>query len=295
MQTFVDCHLRKNIPIASGLLILNADDWGRDRDTTDRTFECVRLGSVSSVSAMVFMKDSERAATTALEHSIDAGVHLNFTTPFSATTCASRLIEHQQRLSRHLRMHRFAQVVFQPGLTSSFEYVVRAQIEEFSRLYCTDPDYIDGHHHMHLCANVLLKNLLPAETLVRRNFSFQAGEKSLINRLYRGFVDRLLRRRHDLVDFVFALPPIEPSDRLEKIFSLARHFAVEVEVHSAVPEEYRFLTGPEFLRRTGDVTIAPRLAVPRRMRTRKTDDTQGLLESSPRQPEAHGDSELHGT
>src|SRR2546426_10477618 len=47
----------------AGLLIMNADDWGRDRQTTDRTFECVLRGTVSSVSAMVFMEDSERAAT----------------------------------------------------------------------------------------------------------------------------------------------------------------------------------------------------------------------------------------
>src|ERR1035438_7665463 len=47
---------------AAGLLIVNADDWGRDHETTERTFECILRGAVSSVSAMVFMGDSERAA-----------------------------------------------------------------------------------------------------------------------------------------------------------------------------------------------------------------------------------------
>src|SRR5580704_8891452 len=64
-----------------GLLILNADDWGRDRETTERIFDCVRRGTVSSVSAMVFMQDSERAAGIAREANVDAGLHMNFTTP----------------------------------------------------------------------------------------------------------------------------------------------------------------------------------------------------------------------
>ena len=35
------------------------------------------------VSAMVFMEDSERAASIARADAIDAGLHLNFTTAFS--------------------------------------------------------------------------------------------------------------------------------------------------------------------------------------------------------------------
>src|SRR5271157_4739744 len=82
-------------PAQAGLLIINADDWGRDRETTERTFECILRGAVSSVSAMVFMGDSERAAAIAKENAIHAGLHLNFTTPFSAPDCPTRLAEHQ--------------------------------------------------------------------------------------------------------------------------------------------------------------------------------------------------------
>jgi predicted glycoside hydrolase/deacetylase ChbG (UPF0249 family) len=68
--------------VSSGALIINADDWGRSRETTDRTLECWERGSISSVSAMVFMEDSVRAAALARERGIDTGLHLNFTTPF---------------------------------------------------------------------------------------------------------------------------------------------------------------------------------------------------------------------
>src|SRR5579859_1015409 len=144
-----------------GKLIINADDWGRDLETTSRIHDCVDRGTVSSVSAMVFMKDSERAAGIAREQEIDAGLHLNFTTAFSAANCSAQLAQHQERLVRCLRRHRLAQALFHPTLMHSFEYVVSAQLEEFCRLYGTMPQRIDGHHHMHLCANVLVGRLLP--------------------------------------------------------------------------------------------------------------------------------------
>ena len=66
--------------------------------------------------------------------------------------------------------------VFHPGLMRKFDYLVSAQIDEFRRLYGCAPDRIDGHHHMHLGANVLMMESLPAGTLGRRNFSFDRVE-----------------------------------------------------------------------------------------------------------------------
>ncbi|MDR3735988.1 MAG: ChbG/HpnK family deacetylase, partial [Acidobacteriaceae bacterium] len=65
-------------------VIVNADDWGRDAATTLRTLGCVLCGAVSSVSAMVFMENSEQAAQLARKHAVDAGLHLNFTERLSA-------------------------------------------------------------------------------------------------------------------------------------------------------------------------------------------------------------------
>ena len=58
---------------SGAMIIVNADDWGRDAVTTDRSLECVLRGAVSSVSAMMFMEDSERAAALAGEHGVDDG------------------------------------------------------------------------------------------------------------------------------------------------------------------------------------------------------------------------------
>jgi hypothetical protein len=251
---------RANQASRTGRLIVNADDWGRDRNTTDRIKDCCLGGSVSAVSAMVFMEDSERAAEQALEHGIDAGLHLNFTTRFSAPACPGPLLEHQQRVAGYLLRRRINQVVFHPGLARSFAYVAAAQREEFCRLYGAAPNRVDGHHHMHLSANVLVQGLLPRGIVVRRNFSFQPGEKSFVNRSYRKAVDFWLGRRHRLTDFLFSVQPLEDQVRLRRILGLAQTSVVELETHPVNPEEYRFLTGSSVIGGATGFPIEPRFA-----------------------------------
>ena len=246
---------------SAGILIVNADDWGLDPETTGHIFQCALRKTVSSVSAMVFMEDSERAAAVARESGIDAGLHLNLTTPFSASNCSARLAERQREIIACLRRNSFARVVFHPLLARSFKYVVDAQLEEFRRLYAAGPERIDGHHHMHLCSNVVFGGLLPRGILVRRNFSFQRGEKGLWNRSYRKFVDSALAKRHRMADYFFSLPPLTPRSRLERIVSLANAHTVEVETHPARPGEYQFLMGDEFLRLTENVRVARRYSI----------------------------------
>lgn len=251
------------VQFTTGSLILNADDWGRDRETTVRTLDCIRRGTVSSVSAMVFMNDSESAADTARAHHIDAGLHLNLTTSFSGVNNRPQLIRHHDRVSRFLLQNRFNQILFHPGLTQSFEYLVKAQCEEFSRLYGAQPNRIDGHHHMHLCSNVLVAGLLPDGVTVRRNFSFRPGQKNLLNRCYRKVIDGWLARRYSLTDFFYSLPPLSPPGRLQNIFALADKYVVEVETHPINHEEHRFLAAGEIFHFLGDgVRIAASYSTP---------------------------------
>jgi chitin disaccharide deacetylase len=239
----------------AGRLILNADDWGRDRNTTQSILDCAVHGSLSSASAMVFMEDSDRAATIARELRIDTGLHLNLTSRFSAPHCPRKLLELQGEVATCLRRHRFSPALFHPSLVKSFEYLVSAQIEEYGRLYGTFPARIDGHHHMHLSTNVLVGRLLPPDTIVRRSFSFSRGEKSWGNRLYRRTVDRMLARRHRVTDFFFSITPLE-SHRLERIVNVARTRAVEIETHPINPEEYGFLMSGKLISLLAGVPVA---------------------------------------
>lgn len=238
------------------VVIVNADDWGRDVVTTDRSLDCIDRGVVSSVSAMVFMGDSDRAAHLARQHGVDAGLHLNLTMPYSKPQCPSRLMEQQEKISRFLRSHRFAPVLYHPGLAASFEYVVRAQQEEYERLYGTPANRIDGHHHMHLCANIVFQNLLPRGIIVRRNIFLWPGEKSWSNRAYRRWQDRLLSHRYRLADFFFDLLPLDPCSRMERIFQLGTRFNVEVETHPINNDEYKFLVDGELMRCAGKLEVA---------------------------------------
>jgi hypothetical protein len=240
----------------TGALIINADDWGRDRKNTDRIHECILRKTVSSVSAMVFMEDSQRAAAIAQERRIDAGLHLNFTTLFSSGNCPAPLAEYQRKIAEYLRRHRFARAIYHPGLMRAFEYVFASQADEFHRLYRKPPHRLDGHHHMHLCANVLLGKLLPPGTIVRRSESFLPSEKGLVNRIYRRLLDRAVVHRHRAADFFFTLSPLEPLARLQRVFSLGRQCVVELETHPVDDEEYRFLTGREIFAQIGNVPIA---------------------------------------
>lgn len=237
-------------------VILNADDWGRDAETTTRTLSCWQHEALSSVSAMVFMEDSSRAADLARQFGVDTGLHLNFTLRFTAQQSPAGLMEHQERIAHFLRAHRLAPILYNPLLTASFQYVVAAQLEEFERLYGHRPNRIDGHHHMHLCANVVSGNLLPSGIIVRRNLSFRAGEKGFANRTYRQWQDRKLSRRYRLTDFFFDLKPLDLVGRLEAIFALAHQSSVEIETHPVHDDEFEFLMGAEFKHRLGEITVA---------------------------------------
>jgi chitin disaccharide deacetylase len=224
-----------------GALIINADDWGGSSEVTDRILDCVLARVVSSASAMVFMEDSERAATLALEHNVDTGLHLNLTTPFESSACPPVLKENQLKITAYLRGGRLNRAFYNTRLAGTFEYVVKAQLDEYARLYRKPLRRADGHHHMHLCANVQRQGLLPEGIIVRRNFSLSKGEKSVINRIYRDWQDRRIAQRHRISDFFFSLPPTDVPSRLEKIFALATESTVEVETHPVNQAEFEFL------------------------------------------------------
>ena len=237
------------------VVIMNADDWGWNIKVSNRILDCIRRNTVSSVSAMVFMEASERAASMARENDIDAGLHLNFTTPFMGRAISPQLVEHQRTLTHFLRSHRYSPIFFQPRLMNAFEYVARRQMEEYERIYGVPPYRFDGHHHMHLCTNVLMQRLLPRGSIVRRNLSFAPGEKRRANRWFRQLEDSFLATRHQISDYFFDLFPIG-KERMEGISALACAHNVEIETHPAREEEHRFLTDGGLARSMPDVTIA---------------------------------------
>jgi len=222
------------------MLIINADDWGRSLAETDAAFRCYKAGRITSVSAMVFMADSERAAELAQENELDVGLHLNFTERFTGKNNSGRLGECHSRLVGYLRRNKYSQLFYNPFLRNAFSYSYQAQAEEFARLFGKPPSHIDGHHHMHLCANMLLSDLIPAGMKIRRNFSFWPG------RAYRALVDRWLARRYRLTDYFFDLTQCIKEKKLDRVAALARSSNVEVMTHPILELESEYLMDNQF-------------------------------------------------
>ena len=227
------------------MLIINADDWGRSVAETDAALGCYKRGRITSVSAMVFMEDSERAAELAKENELDVGLHLNFTDKFTTNQYPQALGNYHNEIVRFLRGNKYSQLLYNPFLRRDFAYSYEAQVEEFARLYTKPPSHIDGHHHMHLCANFLLSNTIPAGAKLRRNFSFWPGEKSVLNRTYRWLVDRWLARRYCLPDYFFDLTQCIEAKKLDRVAALAKSSNVELMTHPIVNEEEEYLMSDE--------------------------------------------------
>ncbi len=247
---------RNNPPQAiapnGSMIIINADDWGRSRIETDAAISCYREGRITSVSAMVFMEDSVRAADLAKDAGMDVGLHLNLSQRFTeGEVCAGLLPEYHNRIVRFLTLNKYYLLIYNPVLRKQFRYVYQAQVKEFLRLYGRPPSHIDGHHHKHLCTNMLLDGVIPEGERVRRTFSFWPGGKGLPIRTYWRLVDLWLARRYRLTDFFFALSHCLQADCLMYVAELAKAATVELMTHPAKGEEYACLMSDDFFAMLG--------------------------------------------
>ena len=226
------------------MLFVNADDWGRTSQTTKRILTCYRQGRIHTASAMTFMKDSERAADLARQNGLPVGLHLNFIEDFTDNMVPGNLGDKQRLVAAYLKAWKFSQVLFNPFIHNAFDYVFQAQWDEFYRLYGEQPTRLDGHHHMHLCMNMLASGRLPKGLRVRRNFTFEPGEKNPLNRFYRYLVDRWLNSRFLRTDF-FSIVPID-QERLQRLILMSKSSDVELMVHPGIKKEYLYLLSLEW-------------------------------------------------
>ena len=228
------------------MLIITADDYGKNRYATDNILKCYFNNRITSASAMVFMLDSERAASSASGIGLEIGLHVNFTLPFAAHNVPLKLRENQNRLVSYLTKHRFSPALFNPLLRDAFSFVYLSQKEEFHRLYSKFPEYYNGHHHMHLCSNMLFSNKLPKGARIRRTIAFERGEKGAFNRIYRRILNFYISRQFISTNVFFIVDPTQDPNRLTNIVKRAAKENVEIEVHPENYEETAYLMGSQF-------------------------------------------------
>ena len=112
---------------------------------------------------------------------------------------------------------------------------------------------MDGHNHMHLCANLLFSHILPRDIRLRRNNSFVRGEKNFLNITYRSLVDKLLQRKYLCTDYFFHIQQISRNvnparfHALRRLVMLAQTKTVELLAHPHQDFDYHYLMSEEFM------------------------------------------------
>jgi len=233
----------------AGLLIVNADDWGYDRPTTEAIASVFEAGGLTSTTAMMFMADSTRAAEHATERpGLGIGLHLNLWEEYTDPSTPADVRGRQRRLIDYFKRARLRRWIYDPRIRREVNRIVRDQLDRFAELYGRAPTHVDGHHHSHLAANVLLSPSLPRGTKLRNAQSNTERRSPLTNtlRALRGLaIDRRFRSTKYFLSVLTVWPGLE-GDPLRAQLDLSRRASVEVMVHPGFPEEIGPLRSPRW-------------------------------------------------
>jgi len=224
----------------TGLLIVNADDLGLDRMTTDSILDCFHAGAISSATALVWMEDSDRAAELASSAGLPVGLHLNLIEPFSATDVPEPVAATQRRVVDRLRRSAFGAHLYHPAWSADFERCISDQLSRFDELYGRAPTHVDGHRHMHLVGNALLARALGPVRRYRRPVNRRPAESRAYKRAFNAALARAMRPRFVTTErcvSIRALDPVLGGAPSNGELALARDRSVEVMVHPGWEDE----------------------------------------------------------
>jgi predicted glycoside hydrolase/deacetylase ChbG (UPF0249 family) len=149
-------------------LIINADDFGFNREITDGIIECHRAGTVTSTTLMVNMPAAEYAASLITQYpNLSVGIHLNLTVgrPVLDASLVPSLVDEQGLFLNYREMFkrsfRFQLNPCEVGKEFS------AQVEKFLS-YGIQPTHSDSHHHVADCPQVF-----PVKTKVLQKYGIR--------------------------------------------------------------------------------------------------------------------------
>ncbi len=135
-------------------LIINADDFGFNKEITDGIIDAHRAGTVTSTTMMVNMPAVEYAATLSKDYpNLSVGIHLNLTVgkPLSPLEKVSGLVDKNGNFRNYIEMFRLANRCKLPKEQIETELI--AQIEKFLALGLI-PSHSDSHHHIADCMQI---------------------------------------------------------------------------------------------------------------------------------------------
>jgi len=233
----------------AGLLIVNADDLGLDPTSTDAILDCFHAGAISSATALVWMKDSDRAAEVARAAGLPVGLHLNLIEPFSGTEVPEPVAATQRRVAARLRRSTVGARLYHRAWSADFERCISDQLSRFHELYGRAPTHVDGHQHMHLVPNALLARALGPVRRYRRPVNRRPTESRAHKRAFNAALARAMRPRFVTTERCFsirALDPVLGGSQSDGDLALARDHSVEVMVHPGWEDERAVLLAREW-------------------------------------------------
>lgn len=239
----------------SGLLIVNADDWGGEPHVTDAIERCFAAGAITSSTAMVHMADTARAAEIARAGSRPLGLHLNFTQALDGPGVPAGVRERHDRLRAH-----FADVArrrwrFDPRARGLVRDGVRDQLEAFRAAFGGEPTHLDSHHHVHTSPDVFL--VLPRGLRVRQSLTRAPLDPPGPGDVPRRLKHAYLAHRFRTTAAFWGVPNLHPrlgGAGLDEALERARRRPVEIMCHPSFPEELPLLLSDEWCER---VAAAP--------------------------------------
>ncbi|MGO9908362.1 MAG: ChbG/HpnK family deacetylase [Solirubrobacteraceae bacterium] len=226
------------------LLIVNADDLGIEPRVSNAILECFQSGSISSTTALVWMRDSDRAAEIARHAHIPTGLHLNLIEPYTAPDVPPRVAQTQRRVVERLGKGGLGPQLYHRAWSEDFGQCIRDQLSRFTELYGVPPTHVDGHRHMHLAMNALLSRALQPVRRCRRPVNRPARESASYKRLARSALSVLVRLRFITTDACFSVRSLHPElggSGLDETLARADRSSIELFVHPGYRDELPLL------------------------------------------------------
>jgi predicted glycoside hydrolase/deacetylase ChbG (UPF0249 family) len=234
------------------LLIVNADDLGYNEPATDAIAECFRAGRITSATAMVYMRDSDRAAEIAREIGLPVGLHINFTEPFDDPGVPAEL------RARHLAMvrrfggpsfvYRSRRWLYDRKLREPVARCIAEQLERFEQIFGGPPTHVDGHMHVQVCPNIGLSSAIPAGMKMRNSLGMPPLASGPMARLT-ALRQRIVLRDRLSTGYFLNITDLHPEfleGGVRKRLGLAAQTSVELMAHPGFCHEYTMLMAPEW-------------------------------------------------
>lgn len=119
-------------------VIINADDFAMDAGGDAAILDLAARGAVTATSAMVLSPFWAEAGTRLAGAPIDRGLHLDLTSPFARDVFDVMPL---WRLTVHAHAGRLNR--------SRLRQAIELQFSRFEDVIGHQPDFVDGHHHVH--------------------------------------------------------------------------------------------------------------------------------------------------